>query len=94
MELDSSPTIGHTSFHNFVAKVESCQWNKGEIVKSTSALKTLLIPSTIWDELSIDFMVDLPKGENKYVIKVVVEYLYKYSHFCALLHPFMPSMVA
>jgi hypothetical protein len=42
----------------------------------------------------MDFIVGLPKSDNKSVIMVVVDHLSKYVHFCALQHPFTTSTVA
>jgi hypothetical protein len=42
----------------------------------------------------MDFIVGLPKEGNKSFIMVVVDCLSKYSHFCALQHPFTTSTVA
>eukprot|EP00253_Pinus_taeda_P014706 PITA_14706 len=42
----------------------------------------------------MDFITGLPKSGNKSVIKVVVDRLSKYAHFCALPHPFTPTFVA
>jgi hypothetical protein len=42
----------------------------------------------------MDFIIGLPKSGNKSVIMVVVDFLSKYAHFCALQHPFTTSMVA
>jgi hypothetical protein len=47
-----------------------------------------LIPPDIWKDISMDFIVGLPKLGNKSVIMVVVDHLSKYAHFCALHHPF------
>jgi hypothetical protein len=41
----------------------------------------------------MDFIVGLPREGNKSVIMVVVDHLSKYAHFCALPHPFMPTLV-
>jgi hypothetical protein len=79
--------------HNFVAKCDVCQRNKGEIVKSLSTLQPLLIPPAIWKDISMDFITSLPKSGNKSVIMVVVDRLFKYAHFCALQHPFTTSTV-
>jgi hypothetical protein len=80
--------------HNFVAECDVCQRNKGEIVKSPDTLQPLSIPPAIWQDISMDFIVGLPKLGNKSVIMVVVDHLSKYAHLCALQHPFTTSTVA
>ena len=42
----------------------------------------------------MDFITGLPKSEGKSVIVVIVDRLAKYTHFCALPHPFKPSIVS
>ena len=42
----------------------------------------------------MDFITGLPKSEGKSVIMVIFDILTKYTHFCALLHPFKASTVA
>jgi hypothetical protein len=80
--------------HNFVAECDVCQRNKGEIVKAPRKLQPLMIPPTIWRDISTDFIVGLPKSGNKSVIMVVVDHLYKYAHFSALQNPFTAFNVA
>jgi hypothetical protein len=79
---------------NFVAECDVCQCNKGETVKSPGTLQPLPIPPAIWRDISMDFIVSLPKSGNKSVIMVVVDHLSKYAHLCALQHPFTTSTVA
>jgi hypothetical protein len=79
---------------NFVAECDVCQCNKGETVKSPGTLQPLPIPPAIWRDISMDFIVGLPKSGNKSVIMVVVDRLSKYAHLCALQHPFTTSIVA
>jgi hypothetical protein len=77
--------------------VEECdvfQCNKGETVKAPSTLQLLSIPPTIWRDISMDFIVGLPKLGNKSVIMVIVDLLSKYYHLYALQHPFTASNVA
>jgi hypothetical protein len=77
-----------------VAECDVCQCNKGETVKSHGTLQPLLIPPSIWRDISMDFIVGLPKFGNKSIIMVVVDRLSKYVHLCALQHPFIASTVA
>jgi hypothetical protein len=75
----------------FVAECDVCQCNKGETVKALGTLQPLPIPPAIWRDISMDFIVGLPKSGNKSIIMVVVDRLSKYAHFCALQHPFTTS---
>jgi hypothetical protein len=79
---------------SFVAECDVCQCNKGETVKSPGTLQPLPIPPAIWRDISIDFILGLPKSDNKSIIMVVVDCHSKYAHFCALQHPFTTSTVA
>jgi hypothetical protein len=80
--------------HNFVIECDVCQCNKGETIKSLDTLQPLPIPLSTWRDISMDFITGLPKYGNKSFIMVVVYRLSKYSHFCALQHPFTTSTVA
>jgi hypothetical protein len=42
----------------------------------------------------MDFIIGLPKSEGKSVIMMIVDRLIKYTHFCALSHPFKASTIA
>jgi IS30 family transposase len=53
-----------------------------------------MIPPAIWGDISMDFIVGLPKSGNKSVIMVVVDRLSKYAHLCSLQHPFTASTMA
>jgi hypothetical protein len=81
-------------FRNFVAECDVCQCNKGETVKLSGTLQPLLIPPTIWKDISMDFITGLPKLVNKFVIMLVVDCLSKYAHFYTLQHLFTTSRVA
>jgi hypothetical protein len=75
-------------------KCDVFECNKGEIVKSPGTLQPLLIPLVIWRDISMDFIVGLPKSGHTSVIMVVVDRISKYAHFCALQQPFTSSNVA
>jgi hypothetical protein len=78
----------------FVVECLVFQQNKVETIKTPSLLQPLSIPSQCWEEVSMDFITGLPKSEGKSVIMVIVDRLTKYTHFCALSHPFKASTVA
>jgi hypothetical protein len=67
-----------------VEKCDVCQPKKGEIIKSLSTLEPLPIPPSIWRDISMDFIVGLPKLGNKLVIMVVVDHISKYAHFFSI----------
>jgi hypothetical protein len=83
-----------TNVQRFVAECVVCQQNKVETIKTLGLLQPLSIPSQRWEEVSMDFIIGLPKFEGKSVIMVIVDRLTKYAHFCALSHPFKASTVA
>ena len=76
-----------------VVECDTCQHHKGETTLLPSLLKPLPIPTRIWKIISMDFINRLPKSGGKTVILVVVDRLSKYSHFCALIHPYTASSV-
>jgi hypothetical protein len=78
----------------FVTKCEVCQRNKGETIKSLGSLQPLPIPTSMWTDISMDFMVGLPKVWKNSFIMVVVDHLSNYAHFCALPHPFTATLIA
>jgi hypothetical protein len=79
---------------NFVVECDVFQHNKGETIKYLGTLQPLPIPLAIWRDISMDFIVGLPKSGNKSVIMVVVDHLSKYAHLCALQNPFTSSTMA
>ena len=77
-----------------VVECDTCQRQKGETTLLPGLLEPFPIPTRIWTDISMDFIEGLPKSGWKTVILVVVDRLSKYSHFCALIHPYTASSVA
>ena len=76
-----------------VAECDTFQCHKGETTLLPGLLEPFPIPTRIWTDISMDFIYGLPKSRGMTVILVVVERLPKYSHFCALSHPYTASLV-
>ena len=83
-----------SDIQKFVAECLVFQQNNVEIIKTPGLLQHLSIPSQLWEEISMDSIIGLPKSKGKSVIMVVVDRLTKYAHFCALSHPFKASTIA
>jgi hypothetical protein len=49
---------------NFVVECDVCQCHKGETFKSPGTLQSLLIPPAIWWDITMDFIIGLPKSEQ------------------------------
>ena len=71
-----------------------CQMFKSETTTSTRLLQPLSIPSKPWEEVSMDFVVGLPKSQGYDVIMVVMDRLTKYVHFVPLSNPYTVAKVA
>ena len=66
----------------YVAKCDTCQHVMVVHLKSIGPLYPLPIPSWKWDDISIDFIVGLPKtSKGFYSIWVIVDCLTKIAHF-------------
>jgi hypothetical protein len=63
---------------------DTCQCNTGKTVKTPGILQLLPLPPTIWTNISMNFIIGLPKSGNKLVIMLVMDNISKYVHFWAL----------
>ncbi|GJV30346.1 putative mitochondrial protein [Tanacetum coccineum] len=84
----------HKTVKKYVRECDVCQRSKSNLVAYLGLLQPLPIPERIWSDISMDFIVGLPKSQGKSVIFVVVDRLSKYAHFMALSHPYTASFVA
>ena len=82
------------SVREFVRNCSVCQQNKAENMASPGLLQPLSIPTSIFSDISMDFVKGLPRLGSKDVILVVVDRLTKYNHFIPLANPFTIDMVA
>ena len=66
----------------YVAKCDTCQRVKAVHLKSAGPLNPLHVPSWKWDDISMDFIVGLPKmSKGCDSIWVIVDHLTKLAHF-------------
>nr|GEX99419.1 retrotransposon-related protein [Tanacetum cinerariifolium] len=84
----------HKGVKNFIRECDVCQRQNPDLCAYQGPLQPLPIPERVWSEISMDFIVGLPKSQGKSVSFVVVDRLSKYAHFMALSHPYTSSSVA
>jgi hypothetical protein len=68
----------------YVKECPTCQANKYERIKPPGLLQPLPIPEGAWQDISMDFIENLPRSGKKESIFVIVDRFTKYAHFVAL----------
>ena len=66
----------------------TCQASKHETQSLAGLLQPLSLPEEVRVDISMDFIIGLPRSFGKGVIFVVFDRLSKYAHFMALKHPY------
>lgn len=78
----------------FVAEWEVCQRAKYEATSPAGLLQPLLVPSNIWEDLSIDFIFGLSKVKGFDTVLVLVDRLTKYAQFIVIQHLYITKDIA
>jgi hypothetical protein len=66
----------------YVALCDNCQRVKAERQRPARLLQPLKIPEWNWEEISMDFIVGLPKTQSGYdLVWVMINRLSKVAHF-------------
>ena len=71
-----------------------CQRNKYKALNLARLLQCLPITELIWEDVSMDFIIRLPKLQGYEVIMVVVDMLSEYAQFILLKQHFIAKAVA
>lgn len=71
----------------FVAACGVCQRSKYEIKFLAGLLQPLPISTRVWEDISLDFIIGLPRACGVDCVLVVVDRLTKTSHYLVLKHP-------
>lgn len=78
----------------FIFNCRICQTYKYETTSPAGFLQPLSIPTKVWTDISMDYIVGLHLCKGKSVIMVVIDRLSKYSHFVTHSHPYSTASVA
>lgn len=84
----------HKSVLKFIQECNVCLCSKSAHMKPYGLLQSLSIPTQLCRDISMDFIIGLPKSNGKDSIMVIVDRLSKSAHFVAMQHPFTAVWVA
>jgi len=79
MHFDKFVTPLRQIVRHFVCICATCQRNKTENCHPAGLLQPLDVPSTIWQDISLDSIEALPKVHGKSVILTVIDRFSKYA---------------
>ncbi|KAL4587069.1 hypothetical protein LXL04_011719 [Taraxacum kok-saghyz] len=68
----------------FIRDCLVCQQTKYSTQQPYGLLQSLPVPNQVWEDISMDFITQLPPSGGKTAIWVIVDRLSKYAHFIAL----------
>jgi len=88
-----SPNLRKT-VQDHIRACATCQRYKSEHLHPAGLLLPLPIPTVVWTDVGLDFIEELPRVGDKYVILTVVDRFSKYCHFIPLAHPYTAESVA
>jgi hypothetical protein len=80
--------------HDHICGCFVCQQHKIEHLHPTSLLQPLLVPTSVWASIAMDFVEGFPKVDCKSVILTIVDCFSKYVHFITLEHLYSMTSVA
>ena len=69
---------------DFADRCVPCQTIKYSTTAPNGLMHPLEIPDRVWEDLALDFIVELPNSKGYSTILLVVDRLTKYAHFGAL----------
>lgn len=84
----------HRDVKKFVNTCSICQHNKYNTRAPYGLLQPLPLPQQVWDDISMDFITNLPPSNHKTTIWVIVDRLTKFAHFIALPVSFTATSLA
>jgi len=84
----------HQDIRMFVHNCKICQQTKTETAFPIGLLQPLPIPIQVWDDIAMDFIIDLPPSQGFTAIMVIVDRLSKFGHFIPMRYDFNSKQVA